>query len=212
MREHARRSSVPIAPVSKLPDTVFDYFAGQILDKLDSTTRAFLLDISLLTRFTVATAQAISTNENAGAILEHMHRHHLFTDRHDGAVPSYQFHPLFREVCLARAMSMISATKLAELAALAGSLVEADGDLNAAAHFYVRAQAWPDLVRLICQNGPAMLALGLNQTLESWIQCVPKEVEDSAPWLRFWQAMARLALDPPASRKIFENCYPKNRS
>ncbi len=50
-------------------EKVFDYFAGEVFDKLDSETRDFLLIASFLPRMTPETSAKLTDNEQAGKIL-----------------------------------------------------------------------------------------------------------------------------------------------
>lgn len=208
MREHARSSANIAAPVSKVPANVFNYFTGQILDKLPQETQELLLKTSLMPRFTAAIAQLISGNDGATQVLEHMHRHHLFTDRHDSEDSYFQYHPLFREFLLARARLVFPSDQWTELSARCAPLMETAGDIDAAAQLYLQAQAWPELIRVICVNAQALLMQGRNQTLETLIQSVPAKLTQKVPWLIFWQAIASMPFDPLGSRKSFADCYP----
>ena len=60
---------------------VFNYFADQIFDKVPLESQHILLHLALLPRMTEQTAERLTASPNAGKLLEHLYRRHLFTDR-----------------------------------------------------------------------------------------------------------------------------------
>ena len=64
-----------------------------------------------LPRGTPRLAAAMSERDDASALLERLHRRHLFVDRHAGEEPSYQFHRLFKVFLAERARRKLSAAR-----------------------------------------------------------------------------------------------------
>src|SRR5262249_22979765 len=64
---------------------VFDYFAGEIFDKLDSEITDFLLMSSFLPKMTVQMAERMTHQENADHILNILNRNNFFTEKHQTA-------------------------------------------------------------------------------------------------------------------------------
>jgi len=75
---------------------VFDYFAGEILDKTDGETREFLLKTAFLPKIAVSVAERLTDSTRADQILSGLNRNHYFTERHASGTAVYQYHPLFR--------------------------------------------------------------------------------------------------------------------
>ena len=85
---------------------VFDYFAGEILDRAPPDHQHILLTSAFLPRMTFASAAAISGRSHAGRLLNDMHRRQLFISRDPGLPASYQYHDLLREFLLARGQEL----------------------------------------------------------------------------------------------------------
>ncbi|MEO8008024.1 MAG: hypothetical protein ABI728_05830 [Betaproteobacteria bacterium] len=65
---------------------IFDYFATQIVDQSDAVTQRSLLRISYLPQMTASMAIAITGMPSTAALLEDLHRRHLFIDRQSAGI------------------------------------------------------------------------------------------------------------------------------
>ena len=194
-------------PVLASRERVFNYFAAEIFERLPETSRNVLLRVAFLPTITEPAATEISNNSGAPEVLNHLYRHHYFTDRRHGQHVSYVFHALFREFLLNRARQVFTVDECARLAQCAAGLLERDGRTEDAAALYVEACAWPALARIVCQHGPALVTQGRGGLLECWINPIPETMLDALPWLHYWQGMARLPFNPPTSRPCFERAF-----
>ena len=107
----ARTGDVPEAIEADTREALFTYFAGTLFDKQPADTRQVLLRTAYLPQVTPSLAESLTGNPNAGRLLEHLHRRHLFTHRRrfgstrsaarrgeaqaDEAI--YEYHALFRD-------------------------------------------------------------------------------------------------------------------
>src|SRR4029077_10764930 len=99
---------------------------------------------------------------------------------------TYEYHPLIREFLLERARRELGAAELLALQQRAAGLLEASGQVDAAASLWRSAQDWPALQRLIGEQAPALMAQGRIAIIEDWILSVPAPIRDTAPWLLYW--------------------------
>jgi DNA-binding SARP family transcriptional activator len=204
LEQRAGKDARRAAP-SGSPQTVFDYFATEIFNGASPQMRDFLLRTGFLPHIKPEMAAALSGNAGAGELLDTLYRRHLFTNRTE---TTFEFHPLLREFLLARARAVFSKSELAELAARAAALLEADGQAAEAAQLYCDAGDWAGLERLIRDQAGNLLAQGRHGTLEGWIGMIPAEQAGSSSWLLFWRGMARLAaLDPVQGRSLHERGF-----
>jgi len=58
----------------------------------------------------------------------------------------------------------------------------------------------------------SLAAQGRRRTLEAWIDGLPEDVVQAAPWLLYWKGVCRLPISPPASRTLFEAAFNLFRS
>ncbi|MEJ2010061.1 MAG: hypothetical protein P8Z30_18220, partial [Acidobacteriota bacterium] len=188
-------------------EEVFDYFAGEILDRTDTKTQVFLLKTALLPSMTPRSAEAMSGLKEANRILNAFYRPNYFTDKRPRL--RYQYHPLFREFLLAKAAERFSRKELAGLQRKAAKVLEEEGHLENAAELLIEAADWQSLVRLILSQAPSLAGQGRFRLLEGWLKSLSANLVGNKPWLLYWRAVCRLPFDQEGSRKNFEQAFNK---
>jgi ATP/maltotriose-dependent transcriptional regulator MalT len=194
------------------PQLLFDYFAGEIFDRVDDETRQVLIETALPPNVTGALARQLTGCERAEAILANLARRGYFTLRHDGTDSVYEYHPLFREFLLARANESMSPERLAETRRCAGLLLSASGQVEAAVELLSGAGAWADLANAILSEAALLLRAGRAATLGSWIGSLPPSVVQRYSWLLYWQGMCKLPFDPATARQPLESAFAAFRA
>jgi DNA-binding SARP family transcriptional activator len=203
------RSPVREAPPPPLVSTqaVFDYFATEVIARVPARTREFLLRSAFLPRMTGALASAATGECKPADLLETLHRSHLFTQRCDSAVPTYEYHPLFRDFLQRLAAVELGADALrAVRAASAGALAGA-GDDEAAAPLLVANEDWPGLARIVRSRAEEFAAHGRHASVADWIEQLPADARAREPWLAYWLGRCRLALRVPGSRELLAAAF-----
>jgi ATP/maltotriose-dependent transcriptional regulator MalT/DNA-binding SARP family transcriptional activator len=190
-----------------LQPEVFDYFAGEVFDKLDSETRGLLLTTAFLPTITARVAEHMSELVHAGGILDELNRNSFFTGRISGSVTAYRYHPLFSAFLQARAAATMTTEHIARLRIKAADLLLNEGQLEDAVELLCAAQDWNGFIRLILGNAQQLIAQGRSGTLQKWIERVPREMLDSIPWLLFWRAVCQGPFSPLESRKVLEAAF-----
>ncbi len=184
---------------------LFDYFAVELFDRLDPDTRHVLIRSALLPSVNPATARILSGRMQAESILKALCRHNTFTVCHPGLV--YEFHPLFRaflEQCLRKELP---AAEFATLQRQAAELLEAEGDIDAAIIWRIRAGDSEGAASLIMAHAQSYLAQGRASTVAGWITALPTVVVAQNPWLGYWHGLGELASNPGVARVQMENVY-----
>ena len=192
---------------NQAPQVIFDYFATEVFEKQDPATRDFLAEIALLPQITPRLAYHLTGNGEAGNILARLNREHYFITRHDYTESLYQLHALFREFLLERLVRDRTPVELIRLRHKAAQLLEADGQTEPAIELYLDAGDWAETARLICQHAMEFITQGRGETVTRWIQRIPKAVREDAPWLQFWQGVARMVIIPQEGRQLLEQAY-----
>ncbi len=192
----------------KLPqEDIFGYFAAEIFEKLDSVTRNFLHMTAFLPKMTAEAAERLTDQENAGRILSDLSRNHFFTVKHSSAEPTYQYHPLFREILLTRMKESLSPGGVIRVQKRAAALLEESGQVEDAASLYLDAQDWEHLVRLILSTAQSLIVQGRSKTLEQWIAGIPEIIREGTPWLLYWLGICKMTVDLHESRKHLEQAF-----
>lgn len=189
------------------PQEIFDYFAGEVLDKLDGATREFLLMTSLLPTMTEETARKLTGQDNAGRILSTLNRKHLFTEKHSNAHSAYQYHPLFREFLLARVKKTLVPDGVLHLQSRAAAILEEAGQIEDAAVLYRDAKNWERFIPLVLGYAHALIIQGRGRTLQGWIKSLPQPFLEQVPWLPYWLGICLLPLSPEMARNHLETAF-----
>ena len=204
------RIGVPIAAAPDLAtrQLVFDYLAGEILQKSDARTQEFLLHSAQLAQMTPALAQALSGDAGAGDTLARLHRENYFVARREAdGEPVYQYHPMFREFLLARAQEAMPKERRRQLQKDAAALMEKAGQVEEAVALAREGHDWEAMAGLIVRHADSMYAQGRAETLLLWIDDLPPEAQQAHPWTVYWAAASLVQRAPREGRLGFERAF-----
>ncbi len=200
-------------PIADAPDLatrqlVFDYLAGEILQKSDARTQEFLLHTAHLAQMTTTLAQELSGDAGAGDTLARLHRDNYFvTLRETLPEPVYQYHPMFREFLLARAQEAYPKERRRQLQKAAAALMDKAGQAEEAVALYRDSHDWEAMARLVARHAPSLQAQGRGETLVHWVDELPPEVQQAHPWTVYWAAASQAQQAPREGRLGFERAY-----
>src|SRR4030095_12174970 len=174
------------------PETIFNYFTGQVFGRLSAETRDFLLRTAMLPQVTARLAEVLTGRSNAQQVLENLYHHQFFIDRRGSAEEHWsQYHALFRVFLMHEAQSVYPPAEWKVLLQVAADALVVHDRAEEAVPILIDALAWGAAVRLILAQAQGLLDRGRWQTLQHWIESLPEPVRHSAPWLEFWLGMCR---------------------
>jgi len=209
MLENLRNAgTVAEIPTTFTPDVIFDYLAGEVFKKLEDEHQKFLLQTAIYPHLTPTLAADLTGRPDAGDILDYVARHDYFVSAkrtEDGL--AYQYHPLLREFLNNRAAEAFDAGALRKLQTRAAELLENSGYTEDAIELRINNREWAEVVRLIREHASSMFSHGRGETLERWIEEVPRGQLQSDPWLLYWLGACRLPFGPRESRRHYEKSY-----
>jgi len=197
-------------PGETTPQVLFDYFGGEIFDRMPRESQLVLLQAAFLPSMVGRRVAELTGTPAADALLESLTRSNYFTLRLARPHPApavYHFHPLFREFLLRRAQETLPAAALVELRRKAAVLLEADGETADAMALLIAAQAWDEATPLILLHAREMLDQGRGRVLEEWLRALPAELHQRTPWVLYWLGMSRLAFAPIEARAQLERAF-----
>lgn len=187
---------------------LFDYFATELFARVDPGIQAFLLQTALFPKVSVAAACALTGMSGAQEILDDLARRNFFTVRQAGPGDNvYEYHPLFRGFLRVEAERRYPPEQLCAWRARAAVLLEASGEIEAAAELWRDARDWDALASHILKHAPAFAAQARFAAPESWLRALPEEVVERTPWLRYWLGVCRMPFDPLQARSHFAHAY-----
>jgi LuxR family maltose regulon positive regulatory protein len=209
MLEAMRREGTPVEiPETFTPHLVFDYLAGEIFRTLDDRHQDFLLRTSMLPQVTASMATSLTDYEDAAASLEFLNSHDylISANRGNGEIV-YQYHPLLRDFLLNRALKVLPKKDRLQLESRAAALLEQAGNIEDATQICIKNGEWTELARLIKEHAATMLEQGRGETLEQWLEEIPKDMLEQDPWLIYWLASCKSVFTLRESRRLYEQAY-----
>lgn len=203
LREHiAQYRDEPAAPSLQGRDTVFRYFAGEILERMPDQWRHLLLLLSCLPGISAEDAQQLTGDPGATQLLHALFHGRLFTDRRGPPPYTYHFHALFREYLQYEASQRLDAHERTALLERAATILDAQGRTDEAARLYGEAGAHAQLTALLLRRAARMLATGRGQAWREWMGWLPPTIIDAEPWLRYWEGVSLNRVDPLVGRQV----------
>ena len=186
---------------------IFDYFAGEILEKADERTKGFLLKTAFLPSMTLEAAEKLTGLTSSSRVLATLYEGHYFIERYLGEKVAYRYHHLFREFLLAVARSRFSPEEVCTIQREGARILIELGEKGEAVGLLIAANDWGELVPAILDQAPALVSEGRSKTLEGWIGSLPDQIRSESPWLLYWLAVCRQPYDPEGSRLLFDRCF-----
>lgn len=166
---------------------LWDYLVEEVFDLLDSETRRFLLQCSVLDHFNDALVSALTERDDALSMIESLNRFGLFIHPLEGEQNWYRFHNLFAEFLTHERFARIpqQETTLHQKAAQAWLKLSSPHQALRHAQKAKNSQLTADI---ISQYGWKMFNSGELQTLEKAIETLTPEQLYSEPKLCMLQA------------------------
>jgi ATP/maltotriose-dependent transcriptional regulator MalT/DNA-binding SARP family transcriptional activator len=198
--------------VGETPEAVFQYLAGEVMERLDPDVQELLLKTSVLSDISVPMAERLSNLAQAGDVLASLHAARYFTERREGAEPWYRYHPLFREFLRQRARQVLGPSEFRTLQRHAAQLLVAGGRVEDGVLLLQAAEDWEGLTPVILAQAEALVSAGRIQTLEGWIRSIPESIRHQIPWLNFWLATTRVSFSPDEAYGLFDDTLAQFRA
>lgn len=211
--EHIKNQYATVSDrVGDTQETVFPYLASEIMERLTPDKQDLLLKTSVLSDISVPLAERLSNLPHAGDILRALHAGRYFTERREGAEPSYRYHPLFREFLLHQAQQVMGPVKCRALQRNAAALLVETGRIEDGVLLLQAAEDWEGLVPVILAQANSLIEAGRIQTLERWIRSVPESMRSQIPWLNFFLATSKVAFTPDEAYALYQQAFGQFRS
>lgn len=186
---------------------IHDYFTEEVLREADAIKKDFLEKTAFLPDMTVKMAEGISGNEKSRQMLHELSFRQFFISRRGQDEEVFEYHPLFREFLLARAMESYPVPSVLELKRSAANLLAGAGRAEDAAVLFIDVKDWKGLAGLIMDRAESLAEGARIGLLESWIAALPAEAAAGSPWLLYYSGLCRLPFDPVDARVRFEAAY-----
>jgi tetratricopeptide (TPR) repeat protein len=184
-------------------ETIFEYFASELFEKLDDDTRTFLLKTAIMPVMDSDMAERLTGTGKAGLILSYLFNNNYFIERRFDTGCVYQYHPLFREFLLWRA-SNLPGDVLLSLRRKAALILYEAGRIEDAFGLFRDCSEWQWMERLIMEHGRSLINQGRGKVLEDWVRRLPEDVLNTGPWLQYNLGICHMPFSPSESRSHLE--------
>jgi LuxR family maltose regulon positive regulatory protein len=161
---------------------VADYLFTEVLEPLPERMRRFLLQTSVLDRFTTSLCDAVRDAEDSGEILFELERSNLFLVPLDDRRESYRFHNLFLEM-LRSLLRTWPTNCVRELHRRACDWHMQHGSLSEAIQHAIQADDASTIRELIAANWYEYVRAGRIATVAGWLRAVGEQRLRSEPLL-----------------------------
>jgi len=161
---------------------IVDYLVEEVLQLQPERVRRFLLQTSILPRLTGPLCDALTGDDDGGAMLETLERNNLFVVPLDDQRRWYRYHHLFADMLVARLRNEAPDT-IASLQRRASDWYERDGNLPAAIRHAMLCDDPARAAELIELAAPAMFRDRQEATIRGWLDGLPDELIRARPAL-----------------------------
>ncbi|MFQ5592621.1 MAG: tetratricopeptide repeat protein [Anaerolineae bacterium] len=183
---------------------LYEYLAAEVLARLPSTMRSFLIESSVLTEMEPEVVDALLDIDNAAAILESLEQQNIFVthlEDHAGGGNAlgesriwYRYHSLFREFLQAR-LRAAKPRRYWDLQERAAHVLAEAGYPDQAIDYYLAAGAYEEAAHAIEEQTHGVYTTAQADRVARWIDSLPTELLERHPRLLRYRAKASLERD-----------------
>lgn len=178
----AARAEGPLDAAGPPDRATFDYLAEEVFAREPPETRALLMDLAVLERFTPELAAAVSGHADARTRVEHLVGAHLFTIRLQASGEWFRFHHLFQDF-LRRQLAARPGAAAALHRRAAEAWREAGEPAEAVRHLLAAGD--PGAAAAVLEPiAEGLLAAGEGPSVASWLAEIPRTHWTGRPGLR----------------------------
>jgi LuxR family maltose regulon positive regulatory protein len=170
---------------------IVDYLVSEVLAGLPEGLRTFLLRTSILDRMCAPLCDAVAGAEGSARTLERIERSNMFLVPLDSTREWYRYHHLFRDL-LGHELAIVEPALVPDLHRRAFEWHRAAGEVAEAIHHAAAAGDVGEVRELIAEHWNAAFNQGRLETVERWLESIPRGAVASDPRLcvaRAWLAM-----------------------
>jgi hypothetical protein len=202
-----RAQSSPGSPERPERDlqSIFDFLACEVFDRLEGSTRELLLQLALLPSFTTAMAVELTGRTDAVALLSKLHRDYLLVERH--GQNSFRLHDLLRMFLQDRGALTRDEKAHAEICVRAAWLLAESDQFPAAVELLASCRSWETLGDAVEKYGPVLASQGRLATIGAALELMPAPFSDGRPWLVYWRAVFLLGHAGGRAQALAENAF-----
>lgn len=191
--------------LGSLPREYFDYFAKEILEKLEPEVRDLLLKTSFLEAFSPEMADKLADLSQSEVVMDYLHSHNLFVEKVGRAPLYYRYHHLFREFLINQARKSFSQQKIKEVTQKAAMILLESEHVEESVDLLIESEEWEALAEVVIKMAPSLIDQGRHHTLSSWLDFLPVKMLGKDPDLLYWKGRNLMPINPAESRRVHKS-------
>jgi LuxR family transcriptional regulator, maltose regulon positive regulatory protein len=173
---------------------IAEYLVEEVLKRQTEDVQSFLLHTSLLERLNSGLCEAVTDCQDGQAILQALHRAHIFVIPLDNEGQWFRYHHLFADLLHARLRQRMTAEAIAGLQLRAADWYEQNGFVLEAITHTLAAKDFERAAALIDRAGQAMISTDQYVLLKNWLDVLPNEAFQTYPRLDVYRLLLDLSL------------------
>lgn len=177
---------------------ILDYLMEEVLRSQPAHIQSFLLETSILDKFSGSLCNALVTEESRQAgesgqtVLEYLERSNLFLIPLDDHKHWYRYHHLFADLLRAR-LEQSSSERVSALHAKASRWFESQDYYNEAVEHALLSRDFHRSADLLDRSSQTRVLINAFM-VQKWIEQIPEEIVREHPWIQISQAWLLLAM------------------
>lgn len=180
---------------------IADYLTEEVLSRLPDPVRIFLLQTSILERFTAELCEAVTLNPGAQNTLEYLVDSNLFIVQLDNTQKWYRYHSLFSDLLQKRLNGDQNFSRF-ELHRRASLWYQEDGQIDLAIAHAISSQDFELAAGLIEQISEKYLMVGQASTLLGWLEALPGDLIFDRPILGSLKGFSMILCNRPIQEAV----------
>ena len=176
---------------------IIDYLIDEVLSLQSEEIKSFLLQTSILDRFSHPLCDAVLDLSNSNMTLQYLDKANLFLIPLDDERNWYRYHHLFADFLKQRLREKDSKS-IPGLHRRASEWLEQNGFIVEAIDHSLLGDEYVSAARLVESIGPNMMMQSEFDQLTAWLDAIPQEIVYTWPWLciiRAWMCQRWARLD-----------------
>lgn len=197
-----------------LRQETFSYFSEEIFSAQGEPVQSFLVTSSILDVIDPAIMNDLTGRRDAAVFLSELARRNLFihTIRARGEQETFRYNRLFRDFLESKFRATLDRARQKELLEKAGDQYWAQGAIEDAIRYYLRAEAFDVAADGIKKIAMDLAIRGRFRDLANWIDSLPRKQVQEDPWMSFFLALTRRISGGNRNIDDFHLCVERFRS
>jgi LuxR family maltose regulon positive regulatory protein len=179
-----------IAAFSGSHHYVLEYLTAEVVRRQTEPVRGFLIQTAILDSLCGSLCDALTGDNDGGAMLADLHRRNLFIVPLDDERRWYRYHHLFADLLGNLLRKELPPERIRELHRRASEWHARNGDLDETIVHALQAQDFEQAASAIERAAQTIVAQGRLTTLLRWLEALPEALLRARPRLRLYHGWA----------------------